>query len=726
MDIEVKAARYNIRSISDLSRPYGNNVYQNGEDNRFSDYLDSLSNSSVTHQDIINDLIDYVYGKGLRTVNPSEQELLDKFFPKGKTKRIIRSKLVQAAINIEVMKSQLGNVLSLKFIHASQIRVSQLHHNKPVGFVFRKSWDQNSYQAYQITKELNRITPNKFEGLFYWYDSGTFDVPYGRPKYISGLNAIELEASIYLMHNTGAQNGMFPSMLISKVTCGDPEKDKADAEATINQLSGASVAGKVAFDYRPAGAENTTTFTTPNLTGLDKIYENQYQVAEIGILKAWQIPSPTLISGLNTKGSGFSSPAEEMEFALKILQKKRIEPEREELLDILNPLFEMIGIQSEVEFVGEETTITSAPIVDEETGVVTEAPAIDDSVLVDKEASYNGAQIASALEIMESVNTGLLTKKQAEKFLIQMLQFSPALAASLFEGGLDGVNEVENLVPLEETKSVNESIKNLTGRQMQGIERIVRKFTQGKLNKEQAKLMLMSGFGFDEAEALVWLNDGTELSVSLRKIILSKPTDFDDQCMLDALEVNEVINFDEWELVDTREENGQDCKEWANSLIKVKSSAVQKLADFIKSNPNGESFLDESYYKIRYTYQSRRGGGTSGKTRRFCNQMMSRTGRGVVYRKEDIDKASFQGVNNELGHKGQNYSLFRFKGGVNCGHYWQEELYRMKSKTEKYISKGKEVSSIPSSYQPKGKQYSDAETIPYNMPNHGHHPNYNK
>ena len=105
---------------------------------------------------------------------------------------------------------------------------------------------------------------------------------------------------------------------------------------------------------------------------------------------------------------------------------------------------------------------------------------------------------------------------------------------------------------------------------------------------------------------------------------------------------------------------------------------------------------------------------------------MSRTGKGVVYRKEDVDKASFQGVNKEFGHKGQNYSLFRFKGGVNCGHFFQEQLYRVKSKTEKYISRGEDVDKIPSTYTPKGKQYSDAKKAPKDMPNNGHHPNYGK
>ena len=197
--------------------------------------------------------------------------------------------------------------------------------------------------------------------------------------------------------------------------------------------------------------------------------------------------------------------------------------------------------------------------------------------------------------------------------------------------------------------------------------------------------------------------------------------DFNDEEMLDALDGEDIS--DEWELVEKREysEDNESVEDWANSLVKEKKTGLQKLADFIKSKPNGESRLDKSFYKIRYEYSEKY---SSGNSRNFCKTMMSRTDKGVVYRKEDIDQASFQGVNKSFGHKGNSYSLFKYKGGVNCGHFWNENLYRLKSKTEKYISKGKEVDSIPNSYTPKGEEYNKAEIAPKDMPNNGHHPNY--
>ena len=86
--------------------------------------------------------------------------------------------------------------------------------------------------------------------------------------------------------------------------------------------------------------------------------------------------------------------------------------------------------------------------------------------------------------------------------------------------------------------------------------------------------------------------------------------------------------------------------------------------------------------------------------------------RNKVYRLEDIDKASRDGVNRRFGHKQKPYDLFKFKGGVNCGHYWEQVLYRLKKKTDGSYRKDtgnmnqfEEVDQIPKTYvaKPRGK-----------------------
>jgi len=203
-------------------------------------------------------------------------------------------------------------------------------------------------------------------------------------------------------------------------------------------------------------------------------------------------------------------------------------------------------------------------------------------------------------------------------------------------------------------------------------------------------------------------------------------TDEEGNNILDLLN-GEAIG-DEWELVDKREysDSNISIKDWANSKIKNKKTISEKLADFIKSKPSDESYLDQGNYKVRYEYFEKY---SSGNSRDFCKRMMARTANGVVYRKEDIDQASFQGVNIEFGHNGQNYSLFKYKGGVNCSHVWNENLYRLKTKTDgtpyvdKALSSSEEVDSIEG-YNPNPAGWSEAQIAPIDMPNRGHHPNY--
>ena len=155
-------------------------------------------------------------------------------------------------------------------------------------------------------------------------------------------------------------------------------------------------------------------------------------------------------------------------------------------------------------------------------------------------------------------------------------------------------------------------------------------------------------------------------------------TDEEFDIILDELRGETISN--RWEEVDAREhkEDNESEEEWASKLIESKKENLEKKS--IDSKKSGFSYLDKSLYKVRYRYNEKY---SSGKSRQFCRIMMGRSNRKVVYRIEDIDKASRAGVNKSFGHKGKSYDLFKYKGGVNCGHYWSEVLYRLKSKTMK-------------------------------------------
>ncbi len=227
----------------------------------------------------------------------------------------------------------------------------------------------------------------------------------------------------------------------------------------------------------------------------------------------------------------------------------------------------------------------------------------------------------------------------------------------------------------------------------------------------------------------------TELEIMASKSISDEDSDLLLNEALDTLG-GEIMNSEEFEIVDIRDvsNDNMSVEDWAGNMIEL--AAAVKSDTPIKNDPNGFSTLDKSYYKVRYKYNTASAKGKGGKSRKFCKEMMARSKRGVVYRLEDIDKASRQ-MNFKAAelpmHKDQKYDLFKFKGGVYCRHKWQQVLYRMKvdaalegKKGSKNLKDYDVVKEIPKSYEAKPRGHKQAKKAPVNMQNKGHHPNYKK
>ena len=203
------------------------------------------------------------------------------------------------------------------------------------------------------------------------------------------------------------------------------------------------------------------------------------------------------------------------------------------------------------------------------------------------------------------------------------------------------------------------------------------------------------------------------------KLSEDKP-ELTDEMGEDFLAELEGETMEDYELIGKRQysEDNEDLEIWKEKVI---NGDVE--LESVKSKPSGESYLDKSVYKVRYAYEEKY---TSGNSRKFCKTMMQRTRNGVVYRLEDIDKASRAGVNKSFGHKKQAYDLFKFKGGPNCGHYWEERLYKLKKKKDgeyyedKSLASSEEVDSIPKSYKPRPAGNKLAPVAPKDMDNNGY------
>lgn len=191
---------------------------------------------------------------------------------------------------------------------------------------------------------------------------------------------------------------------------------------------------------------------------------------------------------------------------------------------------------------------------------------------------------------------------------------------------------------------------------------------------------------------------GEKLSAHVDHVELD---DFDDDHgddLLSQLEgLGETIS-DDWELV-----HSEAVKD-ADNPPKMPESLS------ISASPNSESAQDQDIFKIRYAYMPVR---KNPKSRAFCKRMEVFTSDGVVFRKEDINMMSFRGVNKQLGHKGRNYSLFKYKGGKNCHHYWEMRVYKKKVGPDSRVRKD----SVADPGNPQ-----EVVVRPIDMPGRGAHP----
>jgi len=154
------------------------------------------------------------------------------------------------------------------------------------------------------------------------------------------------------------------------------------------------------------------------------------------------------------------------------------------------------------------------------------------------------------------------------------------------------------------------------------------------------------------------------------KLSKQEPNDDHLDSMFNLLdEMGEVINEDEWELV---EESPVDYEA---------EDAMERMTKFASTGtafPNAKSKQDGvtpegRIYKVRYGYAPEKAGSNS---REFCKKMISAK---KVYRKEDILEMGNRSVNAGFGPQGADtYDIWLYKGGARCHHFWMRKVFMAK------------------------------------------------
>ena len=468
-----------------------------GHDDLYGDYLRDLFLASSTNGAVINGVADMIYGGGLDATDREDndakreqwlrlQDLLRKSSDHLLQMVCFDIKLYgMAYINVIWNRSR-TRIACIKHLPVQTMRSGVADEDGKVDkYYYKADWrnkrlKEKAIPAFSLEDRTSASTCLQIKRYTPSYHF------YSLPDYAGATNYIELDREISELHLNNVRRGMFPSMLLSfKNGVPTQEERQRIEQKVIQKFTGADNAGRVLITFND-GDETAPEFTPINTNGADGLYEYMSKLVSEKILTGHRCTSP-LLFGVRSEGGGFGNNADELRDSYSLFNNTVVAPFQEIVLEAFGMLFGINDIELDLFFI----TAKPADFLDLETIAVLdegeqqkEGIEIEDSpqeieqpqeqpeveiveeqadpmadITVDKEASYNGAQISSALDIIIKVGEGLLTAEQAIVFLVQMLQFDPSVAKALFTEGRDATVEIEKFRS-KKTKKKETFLKN--------------------------------------------------------------------------------------------------------------------------------------------------------------------------------------------------------------------------------------------------------------------------
>jgi hypothetical protein len=416
----------------DIVEVNSKNWVLNGVNNSFFQYIIDRYNGSPTNSAIIDSYALMIYGFGL----DSENENVFNILPAKEIRKVCRDFEMFGMAALEVHYS--GNKpIQVFWTDVAKLAPEKANEDGDItGYYYSYDWAKTTkyipkrMAAFGFGKGSSRVEILMIKD----YQVGQFY--FSNPGYISALPYAELEEEIANYCINHIKNGLSFGHVVN-MNNGQPESEEVKERISQNirrQLTGSSNAGKLVLSFND-NKETATTVEALQVSDAHQQYQFLSEEARMQICVGHKVVSGAIL-GIN-KTTGFSSNAEEIETAFNETMLNVIQPKQEIILEHLKQVLILAGIEDGIEFIPLRKSMND----EAQSGGTTEGD------VVKKEASYNGAQISSAIQIIQSVQEGVMTEAQAVLFLVQLLQFNYELARNFFDANLlqkmDATNKEE-------------------------------------------------------------------------------------------------------------------------------------------------------------------------------------------------------------------------------------------------------------------------------------------
>jgi DNA-binding Lrp family transcriptional regulator len=435
----------------------GKGYVQFGEDNLYPNMLLEKLNKSSKHNGIVLGKVNYIIGNGISYKDNSQQELVPN---KNETindllKKVSTDIEIFGGVYLELHYNALGNVGAVYHVPYHKVRT-----NKDNTQYYIKDWTQSTRTQPEIVAAYNPAVKEGKQILFYKEYRPGLEV-YSYPGYIGALNWIEIDIELSKYHLSTIKNGMFSSKLIN-FNEGKPSPEEQQVVETKfkKKFTGSENAGGIVLSFSDDPAKAPTVLDLSN-TDLDKHFDILNKTTEQQIFVGHQVTSPILFG---IKSEGQLGGRTEMRDSFEIFKTTYVNDKQRALEVLFTEISDLFGMQGEM---------VIAPI---------EPISFEFSEATIKE-------FAPKAWILEKLGIDLTKYPEAAQPNVQPIGAQPSA-------------------------QVNENLKNLTGRQWQGVNRIIRNFEKGRINKEQAKLLLKSSLGLSDDEINVMLSIDNDMEFS--------------------------------------------------------------------------------------------------------------------------------------------------------------------------------------------------------------------
>ena len=416
-----------------------------GENNDYPEYIVDLYNKSSKHSAIIKSKVHYITGNGW-SGEADAQGFIDYANRVESLDDLTRKVSLDIEIfggaYMEVIWDLAGNLAEIW--HCDYVKIRTNKDNTQ--YWYKEDWKDNKVKP-DVIAAFNPKLPTGKQILYVKEYRPNIGI-YGLPSYFAALNYIEsdIEVSKHILGN--AQTGFSASKLIT-LPNGEPnDEEKRNVDNRLRKTySGAD--GKkymIAFVNDISRKPVVDDLGTSDLTKED--FGRIDSLIQTNIFSGHQVTTPSI---MGIAEAGKLGSRTEMRDGYEIFKNTYVNAKQMHLESVFNMLAKLKGVTSEIKIIPTE------PI---------------------------------GIEFSEQTIVSVAPKEWVlEKIGIDMTKYAPVQDAS---------------VPAQ-TLSVNEHIKGLKGREWQNMQRIIREYTKGKINREQAGAMLKTGYALSDEEVNTWL-----------------------------------------------------------------------------------------------------------------------------------------------------------------------------------------------------------------------------